>query len=342
MISGQYVKILIISTIASLALVPLARILAIKFNILDHPKSRKIHKQPTPELGGVAIYLAFVIGALSSCDYSHSLRGILIGSTIILAVGLIDDIRHLRASLRLVVQIIASVIVIMHGVVITVFPWSALNVVITIIGIIGITNALNFLDNMDGLAAGVAAICSFAIFTIAYRFGQRWLAFLSLSLMGSALGFLRYNFKPAKIFMGDSGSTFLGFTIAAMSIMATWSQSALVSITVPVLIMGIMIFDTTMITILRVAEGKVCTPRQWLEHADTDHFSHRLVDMGLSQREAVMFIYICNFILAGIAIALPKDGIKTAFLVACGFVAACGWGIWKLHQIKIQKYQYMA
>ncbi|MBU1726794.1 MAG: undecaprenyl/decaprenyl-phosphate alpha-N-acetylglucosaminyl 1-phosphate transferase [Candidatus Omnitrophica bacterium] len=337
---SQYFRILFISLIASLVLVPFARFIAFKFDILDHPKTRKIHKQPMPKLGGLAMYLAFVVGTLFSFDYNHQLKGILIGSSIILFIGLIDDIRHLRASLRLVFQIIASVVVVTHGVVIKVFPYYPANVIVTIIGIIGITNALNFLDNMDGLAGGIAAICSFGIAAIAYHTNQRWLIFLSVSLLGSCLGFLRYNFKPAKIFMGDSGSTFLGFTIASMSIMSVWSDYKIVAITIPVLIMGLMIFDTTMITVLRIVEGKVRTFRQWLEHADTDHVSHRLVHMGLSEREAVMFLYICNFIMVGIAISMPRDGIKTAYFALAGYIFVCAWGIWKLHQIKIKKINY--
>ena len=337
MFISQYLRVLILSLVASLILVPLARILAFKFGILDHPKSRKIHKEPMPKLGGVAMYLAFVIGVLASYDYNTELKGILIGSSIILFVGLVDDIRHLRASLRLFFQIIASVIVVLYGVVIKVFPSYIFNCIITVIGIVGITNALNFLDNMDGLAAGIAAICSFGILAIAYRTGQRWLVFLAVSLMGSALGFLRYNFKPAKIFMGDSGSTFLGFTIASMCIMSSWSVYKMVAITIPVLILGVMIFDTAMISVLRIVEGKVRTFRQWLEHADTDHFSHRLVDMGLSQRETVMFIYICNFLLVSVAISLPRDGVKSAFLALSAYVLICLWGIRKLHLIKISQ-----
>ncbi|MCX5706504.1 MAG: MraY family glycosyltransferase [Candidatus Omnitrophica bacterium] len=337
---SQYFRILFISLIASLILVPLAGFVAFKFGILDHPKERKIHKQPMPKLGGVALYLAFAIGALFSFDYSHQMRGILIGSSIIFFIGLIEDIKHLRASLRLVFQLIASIVVIMHGVVIKVFPSYSANVMVTVIGLIGITNALNFLDNMDGLAAGIAAICSFGIAAIAYRTSQHWLVFLSVSLFGSCVGFLRYNFKPAKIFMGDSGSTFLGFTLAALAIMSNWSESKVVAISIPVLIFGLMIFDTTMITILRIVEGKVRTFRQWLEHADTDHVSHRLVHMGLSEREAVMFLYICNFITVGIAISMPRDGIKTASFAFTGFIFVCAYGIWKLHQIKKHKISY--
>jgi len=339
MIISQYIRILIISLAASLILVPPVRFIAFKFSILDHPRSRKIHKEPMPKIGGLAIYLAFIVGVLSSYDYNTQLKGILIGSSIIFFIGLMDDIKHLRASLRLVFQIIASIIVIMHGVVLKISPNFTLNAILTVIGLVGITNALNFLDNMDGLAAGLASICAFGIMTIAYRSGQRWLAFLAISLLGSTLGFLRYNFKPAKIFMGDSGSTFLGFTIGAMSIMATWSEYKTVAITIPVLILGMMIFDTTMISVLRIVEGKVRTFRQWLEHADTDHISHRLVEMGLTQRETVMFLYICNLILVGVAIFLPRDGIKSSFLALSGYILISIWAIRKLHLLKLSRSQ---
>lgn len=337
MFISQYVRVLFVSLIAALILVPVVRFFAFKFNVLDHPKFRNIHKQPMPKLGGLAIYLAFVIGTLSSYDYNTQLKGILIGSSIILLIGLIDDIRYVRASIRLVFQIIASIIVIQHGVIIKLFPGYIINAILTVIGLVGITNALNFLDNMDGLAAGLAGICCFGILAVAYRMGERWLVFLSLSLLGSVVGFLKYNFKPARIFMGDSGSTFLGFTLAAMSVMASWSEYKLIAITTPVLILGIMIFDTTMITALRIAEGKVRTFRQWLEHADTDHFSHRLVDMGLSQREAVMFIYICSLILVGVAISIPANGLRSAFLALSAYILISIWAIWKLHKIKMRK-----
>ncbi|MBI4707527.1 MAG: undecaprenyl/decaprenyl-phosphate alpha-N-acetylglucosaminyl 1-phosphate transferase [Candidatus Omnitrophica bacterium] len=338
MIVSQYIRVAIISLIASLFLVPLCMRLAFKFDILDHPKSRKIHKQPMPKLGGMAMYMAFVIGTLSSFDYNTQLRGILIGASIIMFIGVIDDMRHLRASLRLFFQLVACIVVVAHGVVIKVFPWDAANVFFTVAGIVGITNALNFLDNMDGLAGGIAAICCFGIAAIAYKTGQRWLVFLSISLLGSTLGFLRYNFNPAKVFMGDSGSTFLGFVISSMAIMASWSESKLIAVTIPVLMLGVMIFDTSMITVLRIAEGKVRTFRQWLEHADTDHLSHRLTHMGLSQRETVMFIYIINFVLVCIAISIPKDGIKSAILVSSGFILFFIWGIWKLHQVKMRQH----
>ena len=337
MCNSEYIRILILSLLASLILVPLVRFLALKFDILDHPKSRKIHAHPMPKLGGLAIYLAFMIGVLSSCNYNNSqLKGVLLGSSLVFLVGLIDDIRHLRASLRLLIQIVAAYIVISHGVVLKIFPYYALNAIFTVVGIVGITNALNFLDNMDGLAAGLTCICVFGIFAISYHSGQRWLVFLSISLFGSTLGFLRYNFKPAKIFMGDSGSTFLGFTIASMSIMASWSEYTIIAITVPVLILGLMIFDTTMISVLRILEGKVRTFRQWLEHADKDHISHRLVEMGMQQREAVMFLYICNLILVSVAIVLPKDGVKSAVFTLVSYIVVSVWSIKKLHEIKMK------
>lgn len=337
MFISHYIQILILSLAASLILVPLVRLASIKFNVLDHPETRKIHSQPIPKLGGVAIYIAFVVSVLSGGDYNVQLRGILIGATIIFIVGLVEDIMHLKASVRLVFQILASVIIILHGVVLKIFPSFGINVALTIIGLVGITNALNFLDNMDGLAAGLACICAFGIVAIAYRSGQRWVVYLAIGLFGSCLGFLRYNFKPAKIFMGDSGSTFLGFTIGAMSIMTSWSESRLVAIAAPVLILGLMIFDTVMISILRIIEGKVRSFRQWLEHADTDHISHRLVEIGLSQKETVMFLYLCNLILVGVAISLPRDGVRSPALALSSYIIICIWAIRRLHLIKVSR-----
>lgn len=335
-----YLKLFLISFLVTYLCTPIVRIIAFKLGILDHPKGHKTHSHPIALLGGVAIYVGFVLGVLSSYDYNNALKGILVASTVILALGLIDDIRHLPASTRLFGQIIACLILIIHGVKITIFPNFYLNVFATVFGIVGITNALNFLDNMDGLAAGIASICSLAMFFIAYQTGQRWLAFIAISLAASCLAFLRYNFKPAKIFMGDSGSTFLGFTIAGMAVMGEWSYYLPVTITLPVLIFGVLIFDTTLITVLRIKEGKVRNLRQWIEHADTDHFSHRLVNLGLSQRQAVLFIYFCGLFLGGMAIFIPKDNyIWIAILLLVAYVITVILGILGLDIAKHKRFK---
>jgi len=290
------IKIILSSFLASFILTPILIKVSKVFNILDHPHTdRKIHKNPIPILGGLAIGAAFIIGTLSSWDYSNPLKGVLLGSAIIIFVGLIDDVKHLPAVLKLIAQLIACSALIGFGVEVSVTTNVFVNRIITVFGVIGITNAVNFLDNMDGLAAGVSSICAATIFAIAYNTNQIWLGYLALSLCFACLGFLPFNFKPAKIFMGDTGSTFLGFSLASLAIMGSWSfqYSAMTAIAVPFLILGVFIFDTTLITILRIKDDKVHNFMEWIGHVDTDHFSHRLVALGLSQRQAVIFIYFC-------------------------------------------------
>ena len=335
----SYLKLFLISFLITYLCTPIIKRIAIKLGILDHPKGHKTHAHPTPLLGGVAIYTGFVLGTLSSLDYNQALKGILVASTIILFLGLIDDIRHLPASTRLFGQIIASLILVIHGIRIDFFHNFYLNVFATVFGIVGITNALNFLDNMDGLAAGLAAMCSLSIFAIAYQTRQSWLSYLALALAASCLAFLRYNFKPAKIFMGDSGSTFLGFTIAGLAVMGEWSYHLPVTITLPTLIFGVLIFDTTLITVLRIKEGKVRNFRQWIEHADTDHFSHRLVNLGLSQRQAVLVIYFCNLALGIVAILIPKESSLIALLAFSVFLLIVVFGILGLDKAKINGFK---
>lgn len=284
--------IIIISFLMAVGLTPLLRSIAFRFGILDHPKSHGIHAHPVPRLGGVALYLAFVAGALYRMDLSQMLKGVLVGSTIIFIVGLVDDIWRLRASLRLVIQMFACGIMISkYGVVLNVFPWFHLNVLLTVVGIIGLTNAVNFLDNMDGLASGLVMISSLAITYVAYKTEQFWLGYLSSALVGATAGFLMFNLRKAHVFMGDSGSTFLGFTLASLAVMADWSKHLPVTISVSLLILGVPILDMVLITILRIKEHKVKNFRQWIDYAGKDHLSHRMMRLGLGKRGAVFAVW---------------------------------------------------
>ena len=329
-----YKGALFYSFFLTLILTPLMMRLAHRVGVLDRPHSRKIHSKPTPLLGGVAMYIAFVIAVLSRWDYSVALKGVLLGSSIVFIMGVMDDFNHVPAIVRLFGQIVAAAILVDHGIVIKSIPNFYLSALVTILGVVGITNALNFLDNMDGLAAGMTAIVSLSFFIIAHQTGQIWLGYLTISLAGSAVAFLIYNFKPAKIFMGDAGSTFLGFTLASFAIMGEWSYYKPVAITVPVLILGVLIFDTTLITVLRIKDGKVKNFKQWIEHADTDHFSHRLVSLGMSERGAVLLIYLCSAALGAIAIFLRKTTTVPALIVVASLITIAFLGGRKLDKAK--------
>ncbi len=333
----SYQGALFYSFFLTLVLTPLMMWLARRTGALDRPHSRKIHSRPIPLLGGAAIYVAFVVAVLTRWDYSVALKGVLLGSGIIFIMGLIDDFHHIPAIIRLVGQIVAAVILVAHGIVIQSIPNFYLSAFITILGVVGLTNALNFLDNMDGLAAGIAAIASLFFFIIADRTQQIWLGYLTISLAGSTLAFLVYNFKPAKIFMGDAGSTFLGFTLASFAIMGEWSYYRPVAITVPLLILGVLIFDTTLITVLRIKDGKVKNLRQWIEHADTDHFSHRLVGLGLGERGAVFFIYLCSAALGVVAVLLRKTTTVPTLIVVAFLILMAFLGGRKLDKAKLRK-----
>lgn len=284
--------IITIAFLIAVGLTPILRSLAFHCGILDHPKSHGIHAYPVPRLGGAALYLAFVAGALSRMDLNLMLKGVLLGSTIVFVIGLIDDIHRLRASLRLAVQLAAcAVMMFKYGVILEVSPWLQVNVILTVLGIIGLTNAINFLDNMDGLAAGLVMISSLALTYLAFATHQYWLGYLSSALVGSTAGFLVFNLRKAHVFMGDSGSTFLGFTLASLTVMADWSKHLAITISVPLLILGVPILDMILITILRIKEKKVKNFRQWIDYAGKDHLSHRFMRLGLGRRGAVFAVW---------------------------------------------------
>jgi len=308
----------LISFFTVLLLTPPIGKLAKKWGMVDHPSERKIHHDPVPLMGGLAIYLGFLPSVLSTLDYNHALLGVLCGGSLIMVTGLIDDKFHLSASLKLIIQIMAALILIKSGIVIKVFHYQFLNLFFTIFGVIGITNAVNFLDNMDGLAAGLIAIGCYTYFIISLFTDQKWLGYLSLALGTSCVAFLFYNFKPAKIFMGDAGSTFLGFNLAALSIMGSWAYNVFVAVSVPLLVLFIPIFDTTLITILRIKEGKVKTVKQWIEYADTDHFSHRIVGLGFTEKASVLLIYLLVSFLGAMAVLIQR--FENTFLTICVWV----------------------
>lgn len=287
---------------------PLLRTVAFQLGILDHPKQHGIHSRPVPRLGGLAIYVAFVLGSLYRMDLSYMLKGVLIGSSLIFFVGLLDDLIHLRAGLKLTIQLFAcGIMMFRYGVILNVFPNTLLNGFFTALGIIGLTNAVNFLDNMDGLAAGLVVISSLTIFIVAYGTQQFWLGYLSMALVGATVGFLVFNLKKAYVFMGDAGSTFLGFTLASLCVMSEWSYYLPVTLTVPMLILGVPILDMILITILRIKENKVSNFKEWIDYTGKDHLSHRLARLGLGERGAVFFLWVLQAIFCGIALyLLPK------------------------------------
>ncbi|NQT00136.1 MAG: undecaprenyl/decaprenyl-phosphate alpha-N-acetylglucosaminyl 1-phosphate transferase, partial [Candidatus Omnitrophica bacterium] len=277
---------------------PVLRRLAVKFDILDRPNRRKMHKHPVPLLGGLAIYLGLVSGLILNQEAFGFLSNVLIGATIILVIGLIDDILGLSAQIRLIGQLLAALIMISSGIRLTFLPESlwgdATEIILTLIWIVGITNALNYLDGIDGLAAGLSAISAFFLAIISYQTGQLGIGLVAVVLMASCLGFLPHNFKRAKVFLGDAGSTFLGFILAGIAVQGDWAEDNIVKLAVPILILAIPIFDMVLTTIMRIREAKVSTFVEWLKYGGKDHFHHRLISLGLLSREATFFIYFVS------------------------------------------------
>ena len=298
----QYIALF--SFLLSFLLVRPTRAIARRQGIMDVPDGRKLHGEPVPLLGGVAIYLAFVVSLLANSILTPAVWGILIGGTVAIGISLIDDVRPLPAPLKLGILTVAALIVIASGTSLTLFPtgvlWGqALNFALTILWIVGITSAMNFFDGMDGMAAGLSAIAAFFIGVIAFQSQQVSLGWVAAAILGTTLGFLPYNFRPggrATIFLGDAGSNFLGFILASLAVKGEWAGDSMVNAVAPLLVFGVFIYDMLYITIERVALGKVKSVREWIDYVGRDHLHHERV---LGKKEyATLFVYALSFTLS--------------------------------------------
>jgi UDP-GlcNAc:undecaprenyl-phosphate GlcNAc-1-phosphate transferase len=290
-----------IAFLIALASTPLLTGLLRRFGAIDGVGNGKIHARPTPRGGGIAIFFAFTIAVLLPNYRDNPMKGVLIGAFICLVVGAIDDFRGgISARWKLGALTAGTLLMSAFGVRLNLFQSYPLDLALTWLWIVGITSAFNGIDNMDGLASGVAAVVATMFLVIAtqsyHAAGTEtelaWFGLLAAGLIGANLGFLVFNFKPARVFMGDAGSFFLGFTLAALGVMGQWSEQKAVSITIPMLILGVPIFDFGYILISRIVRGETRTLRDVIEHCAPDHLSHRLVNMGFSQRQSVLLIYI--------------------------------------------------
>jgi UDP-GlcNAc:undecaprenyl-phosphate/decaprenyl-phosphate GlcNAc-1-phosphate transferase len=305
----RWLYLLLVSYLVVTALTPLIRRMAVRVGAVDHPSSRRIHESSTPLLGGVAVYLAFLIAIMANTAglaaplvLNEGMLGVLGGGTLLLLVGVLDDIRQVPATVKLVVQIVAAAIVIWAGKLLTFFPhglWGdTLNVLLTVLWIVGITNAFNFFDGMDGLATGLAIITAFFLGVVAFQTNQPTLGWVAVALVGAGLGFLPYNFRPkasATIFLGDAGSTFLGFTLACLAVKGNWAdQNPVVSVSTPILIFGVLIYDMVHTTVERIYLGKVRTVKGYLEYVGKDHMHHRLERVLGSRTETVFIIFLLS------------------------------------------------
>jgi UDP-GlcNAc:undecaprenyl-phosphate GlcNAc-1-phosphate transferase len=302
---GTYLIVFVGALVLAVVGTPLARRLGLRLDAVDQPDaSRKVHTVPTPRLGGVAIFLSTLIAALLLRGAFSELSSILVGASLVSLLGFWDDRFSLGAGLKLLGQFVAVALLILTDVTIKAFHSPVLDLAATVVWVVGITNAMNLLDNMDGLSAGIAAIAS-AHFAIMCAFsGQYLVGAISVAVMAACVGFLVYNWNPATIFMGDSGSLFLGFMLASLGIKLRFPQNVVfVTWMVPLLVLGVPIFDTTLVTLSRLRRGlnPLTTPGM-------DHTSHRLTYAGLSRREAVFLLYITAFVL-GLVVAVALVGL---------------------------------
>ena len=320
---------LLCAFVVSFLMCPMVKSFAYKIGAIDVPKdNRRMHKKPVPRLGGLAIFLGFIVSMLLFVKIDHQMQGILLGASIIVVLGVVDDMSPLRAYFKFCVQIFAALVAVFHGVVIqtlsnpNVFAESPywdlgwLAVPITVLWIVGITNAVNLIDGLDGLACGVSTISAISMLVIALLVSEGDVALVMASLVGACLGFLPFNKNPAKMFMGDTGSTFLGYILATISIQGLFKYYAIVSFAVPFLILGLPMFDTLFAIIRRLAHGQ--NPMA----PDRGHIHHRLIDMGLNQKQAVAALYVISSILGLSAVVLTSSGAIKAMLFLMALAVA--------------------
>lgn len=330
----EYILTFILALSITYTLTPLVKKFAFRTGAVDYPDSgasgRRVHVYPTPRLGGLAIYLGFILPILPLLPEEGSrLYGLLLGATLVLTVGVVDDYRNLSPRIKLGGQIVAALIFIYLGNRVLwlsnpwaqglqdamwhIGPWS---VPLTLLWMVGVTNTINLIDGLDGLAAGVTTIASLTLLLVALQQGQGSIVVLTAALAGSTLGFLPYNFNPAQIFMGDGGSLFLGFVLAAIAVKGTLKSATVIALAVPMVALGLPIIDTFLAIIRRYRKGSP------IFEADKGHLHHRLLERGLNQRQAVLFLYSISGVFGMVSLAIGDGGGKYSLyaLAAAAFI----------------------
>lgn len=318
-----YLWMVVLSFLLTILFVPISEDIAKFFRVLDIPSERKLHKDPKPLLGGLAIFLGFSATMfLTRESLPPRYSSLLIAGFLMMLIGLVDDARGLPVRMRFLTQFFLAAWVISLGFKMEIFPirepWGKfLNEFFSVIWIVGFANAYNFIDGIDGLAAGVGIIILLSLSLISALNGYPAPLFFSIPISGALLGFLLFNFYPARIFLGDAGAQFLGFTISALSVDAAWANPGepLRAIISPLLVMWLLFFDMIMTTILRVKHKKVKSVTEWLEYAGKDHVHHRLLKMGFSVREASSVLWLLSALFAGLSLLVNRSGIAVQILI---------------------------
>lgn len=344
-ILGRIMAAFAVAGILAYIATPHVKRFARQIGAIDIPKdNRRMHKKPIPRLGGLSIFVGFLGAILLLGQLDQTMLCVLLGASIIVALGMFDDVLALSAKLKFIVQIVAAAIPVCIGnLQISLFtnlnPFSeesylhlgVLAIPVTILWIVGITNAVNLIDGLDGLAVGVSSIAAITMLAVSLLIGETAIAVTMGALTGACVGFMPYNLNPAKIFMGDTGSTFLGYMLATVSIMGLFKFYAVISFAVPFLILGLPIFDTANAIIRRVAAGR--SPMS----PDRGHVHHKLIDMGFNQKQAVAILYAISATLGLTAVVLTSSGeVKAIILLlvvllvvlagACVIYGTAHWG----------------
>ncbi len=318
----QIIYAFIASLITVIIITPFVMKFAVKIGAIDKPNYRKVHQKVMPRLGGLAIFIGVVVGYFVGGLHNYQITGITVGGLIIVLIGILDDKLELSAKVKLLGQIAAAGVVVVSGLQIEFITlpyfgqveFGLMAIPITIFWIVAITNAINLIDGLDGLAAGVSAIVITTIAVLAGIAGKEMILLIALIFLGSTLGFLWFNFHPAKIFMGDTGALFLGYGIAILSLLGLYKSVTLFSFVVPILILGVPIFDTTYAIIRRLVNKKP------ISSPDKSHLHHRLLAIGFSHKNTVLMIYALGIVFSFSAILFSRTTLWGTVLLLIGLL----------------------
>ncbi|MBR5312717.1 MAG: undecaprenyl/decaprenyl-phosphate alpha-N-acetylglucosaminyl 1-phosphate transferase [Clostridia bacterium] len=326
---------LICASLLAYAMTPIVRVLAFRIGAVDVPlDNRRIHKKPMPRIGGLAIYLSFTLTTIIFCQPTQELTTIWIGGGIIVILGILDDIYRLNAWLKLVVQLLVAVFAVWNGCVIDHINLGGVYVSLgflswplSVLWISGLTNAINFIDGLDGLACGVSAISALSLLFVVMLQGDFISATICAILFGSCLGFLPFNFNPARIFMGDTGALFLGYTLAVISVFGVFKLHTVLAFLVPFAIFALPVFDTLFAICRRVLSGK--SPFA----PDRGHIHHRLIDMGFTQKESVKILYAICGVFGLVAVFCTESMFQTMRVTKSILIAVIATGLFLLNYL---------
>ncbi|MBW2039777.1 MAG: undecaprenyl/decaprenyl-phosphate alpha-N-acetylglucosaminyl 1-phosphate transferase [Deltaproteobacteria bacterium] len=328
-----YLFTFVLSFILSLYLTSIMRRAALQFGIVDQPDGRlKRHKEPVPYLGGIAIYLSFMLALAFSFKFNQEVLGLLLAGAIVLMLGFIDDLGFLNPLVKIAGQMVAVLVLVRSGIFIKlIFLPTYVSIPLTFLWLVGMSNAFNIIDVMDGLSAGVALFASLAFFLVALLNGRIMIAIVAITLAGSLLGFLRYNFSPAQIYMGDAGSMFLGLMIGALAMIGSYTEKNVLGFLAPVVILGIPIFDTFLVMFARWRKG---IP---IFLGSPDHYALRLQAAGLSVKGVIWLSYGAAAILGGLGLLIMRFSSPYQVVSLVGLLAIAGLvSIFLLQRVEVR------